>query len=145
MVPGKIVIGVLIVALAALAVVAPANAGKPKPGSWFSEDVDPDDEDNLSSIQFKVAKNGKSLKKVTIYWRCRDLSGYHNFTNPPIPIAVNKKKKFKLVGATTPPAGQSTKDFTLKGKFTSGKKAKYSMELEGCGPKTKGTLTHAES
>jgi hypothetical protein len=141
---GKIVVGLLVVVLTAVAVVAPANAGKPKPGSWFSAAVDPDDEDNLSSIQFNLAKSGKALKKVTIYWRCRNLSGYHNFSNPPIPIGVNKKQ-FKLVGATTPPAGQPTKDFTLKGKFTSGKKATYSMQLEGCGPRTKGTLTHAES
>jgi hypothetical protein len=142
---GKTLVGVLIVVLTALAVVAPANAGKPKPGSWFSTPVDPDDEDNLSSIQFNVAKSGKTLKKVTIYWRCRNLSGYHNFTNPPIPIGIDKKKKFELVGATTPPAGQSTKDFTLKGGFTSGKEARYSMQLEGCGPKTKGTLTPAAS
>ena len=144
MTAGKAVVGLLIVALAALAVAAPANAGKPKSGDWFSEAVDPGDEDNLSSIQFKVV-NGKKLKKVTIFWRCGNRSGYHNFSNPPIPIEINKKNEFKLIGATTPPAGQSTKDFTLKGKFTSGKKARYSMKLKGCGPKTKGKLTYADS
>lgn len=133
------------VALAALAVVAPASAVKPKSGSWFSAAVDPRDEDNLSSIQFKVAKSGKKLKKVTIFWRCGNSSGYHNFRNPPIPIGINKKKRFKLIGATTPPAGQSTKDFTLKGKFVSRTKARYSMKLKTCGPKTTGTLDHFES
>ncbi len=141
---GKTLVGLLIVALTAVAVTAPANAGKPKTGFWFSAAVDPNDENNLSSIQFKVTNGGKKLKKVTIYWRCRKRSGYHNFTNLPIPIGI-KKKKFKLVGATTPPAGQSTKDFTLKGKFISGSKARYSMKLEGCGPKTTGKLIYAAS
>ena len=86
--------------------------------------------------------NGKKLKKLTIFWRCGKSSGYHNFSNPPIPTGINKKK-FKVIGATTPPSGQSTKDFKLKGKFISGKKAKYSMKLENCGPKTKGKLTYA--
>ena len=142
---GKTLAGLLIVALAVLAVVAPASAVKPKSGDWFSAAVDRKDESNLSSIQFKVANGGKKLKKVTIFWRCRKLSGYHNFSNPPIPIGINKKKKFKLIGATTPPTGQSTKDFTLKGKFISRKKARYSMKLEGCGPKTTGKLTYAGS
>ena len=142
---GKTVGGLLIVALTVLAVVTPANAVKPKTGSWFSAAVDPNDEDNLSSIQFKVTKGGKQLKKVTIFWRCGKLSAYHNFRNPPIPIGINKKRKFKLIGATTPPAGQPTKDFTLKGRFISRKKARYSMKLKGCGPKTTGKLTYAES
>ncbi len=66
------------------------------------------------------------------------------FKNSPIPIGINKNQRFKLVGATSSPDGQSTKDFTLKGKFTSGKKASYSMKLQGCGPKTTGRLTYAE-
>jgi len=140
---GLLAVALLAVALVALAAAAPANAFQPKAGSWFSGEVDPNDESNFSSIQFKVAKSRKKLTKVTIYWRCGDQSGYHSFKNPPIPIGINKKKRFKLVGATTPPAGQSTKDFTLKGKFTSRKKASYSMKLQGCGPKTTGRLTHA--
>ena len=144
MAAGRTLVGLLIVALALLAVAAPANAGKPKSGFWFSEAVDPNDEDNLSSIQFNVV-NGKKLKKLTIFWRCGNKSGYHNFSNPPIPIGINKKKAFKVIGATTPPAGQSTKDFKLKGKFTSAKKARYSMQLKGCGPKTTGKLTYAEN
>jgi hypothetical protein len=141
---GKALIGVLIVALALPVVAAPANAVKPTSGDWFSAAVDPDDENNLSSIQFKVAHNRKKLVKVTIFWRCGDQSGYHNFRNPPIPIGI-KKGRFKLVGATTPPAGQSTRDFTLKGKFLSRTKANYSMKLEKCGPKTTGKLTYAGS
>lgn len=140
----KALVGLLMVALAVLAAqaaVAPANAGKPKSGDWFSTAVDPEDESNLSSIQFKVVKNRKALKKITIYWRCRRLSGYHSFRNPPIPIFINRKKKFKLIGETTPPAGQSTKDFKLKGRFISRTKARYSMKLKGCGPKTTGKLT----
>lgn len=144
MAAGRILFGLFIVGLAVLAVVAPAGALKPKSGDWFSAPVDPKDENNLSSVQFKLVNGGKKLKKVTIYWRCRKLSGYHNFSNPPIPIGV-KKRKFKLIGATTPPAGQSTKDLTLKGKFTSAKSARYSMKLEGCGPKTKGKLSYAGS
>ncbi len=140
---GRTLAGLLVVALAALAVVGPAQAGKPKAGSWFSQlPVDPNDEDNGSSVQFKVAGNHKKLKKVTIYWRCGSKSGYHNFRNPPIPIGINKKKKFKLVGATTPPAGQSSRDFTLKGKFTSKERGRYSMKLKGCGPKIKGKLEY---
>ncbi len=137
-------VGLLLVALAALAaqaLTATADAGKPKTGDWFSAEVDPGDESNFSSVQFKVTKSRKTLKKVTIYWRCRDLSGYHSFRNPPVPIAINRKKKFKLIGATTPPAGQSTKDFKLKGKFISRTKARYSMKLKGCGPITTGRLT----
>jgi len=142
----KTLIGVLILALAMLVVAVPANAGlKPKSGDWFSAPVDPDDENNLSSIQFKVTNNGKRLKKVTIYWRCRDQSGYHTFRNPPIPIAITKKGRFKLVGEITPPTGQSTRDFTLAGRFLSRKKANYSMKLEGCGPRTTGRLTHVAS
>lgn len=144
MAAGKTLIGLLIVALTVLVAVAPANAGKPKSGNWFSELVDPDDEDNLSSIQFRVA-NGKKLKTLTIYWRCGNKSGYHNFTNLPIPIGINKQKKFKVIGATTPPTGQTTTDFTLKGKFVSGKEAKYSMQLKGCGSATRGKLTYAGS
>jgi hypothetical protein len=140
---GKTLIGVLVAALVVLAVAAPANAIKPKSGSWFSAAVDPEDEDNLSSVQFKVVKNRKKLTKVTIYWRCRDESGYYTFRNPPIPIAI-AKRKFKLVGASASPDGRSTKDFTLKGRFTSPKKANYSMKLEGCGPKTTGKLTYAD-
>lgn len=140
---GKTVLGVLVVALALLVAAAPASAVKPKAGSWFSAAVDRDDEDNLSSVQFRVANNRKKLVKVTIYWRCGSKSGYHNFTNPPIPTAI-VKGRFKLVGATTPPDGQPTKDFTLQGKFISSKKASYSMKLEGCGPKTTGTLTYAD-
>lgn len=132
----------LVVALAVLVVAAPASAAKPKKGSWFSDLLD---DDNPSSIQFKVRKKGKALKKLTIFWRCENRSGYHNFRNPPFPIGINKKKKFKVIGATTPPAGQSTKDFKLKGKFTSRKKARYSMKLKGCGPKTKGKLRHQSS
>ncbi|MEZ5078662.1 MAG: hypothetical protein R2725_14610 [Solirubrobacterales bacterium] len=142
---GKTLTGILVVALAALALAAPANAFQPKAGSWFSGEVDPNDESNGSSIQFKVAKNRKKLTKFTIYWRCGDQSGYHSFRNPPIPIGINKKKRFKLVGATTPPAGQSTRDFTLKGRFVSSKKANYSMTLQGCGPKTTGRLRYAGS
>lgn len=141
---GKTLIGILLVALAALAMASPASAAKPKAGSWFSAAVDPNDEDNLSSIQFKVAKNRKKLTKVTIFWRCGDQSGYHTFRNPPIPIGINKKMRFKLEGATTPPAGQSSRDFTLKGRFVSPKQASYSMKLQGCGPKTTGKLTFAE-
>lgn len=141
---GKIVVGLLVVALVVLAAVGPADAAKPKSGNWFSEVVDPDDESNFSSIQFKVVK-GKKLKKVTIYWRCGKRTGYHHFTNPPFPIAINKKKKFKMIGATTPPpeGGQSTKDFTLKGRFISRKTAKYSMKLEKCGPETTGKIIYA--
>lgn len=139
---GKLLVGLLIAGLLVLAVAAPASAGKPKSGDWFSDPVDPEDESNLSSVQFKVA-GGKKLKKVTIFWRCGTASGYHNFSNPPIPIGISKQKKFKLVGATTPPSGQPTKDFTLKGTFLSAKKAKYSMKLENCGPKTKGKLNYA--
>ena len=139
----RILAGVLIFVLAALAVVVPANAAKPKSGNWFSEQVDPADETNGSSIQFKVVK-GKKLKKVTIYWRCGKKSGYHSFRNPPIPIGIDKKKRFKLVGATTPPAGQSSTDFTLKGKFTSSKRARYSMKLKSCGPKTTGKLKYVQ-
>ena len=135
----KALVGLLFVALAVLAVAAPASAVKPKSGFWFS--ADPDDENDLGSVQFVLVK-GKELKKVTIFWRCGTRSGYHNFRNPPFPIGINKKKKFKLIGATTPPAGQSTTDFTLKGKFTSRKKARYSMKLKGCGPKTTGMLTY---
>jgi hypothetical protein len=62
----------------------------------------------------------------------------------PFPIGINEQQEFKLVGATTPPAGQSTKDFTLKGEFVSRRKAKYSMKLEDCGPKTRGTLKFAD-
>ena len=141
MAAAKTLVGLLIVALATLAVAVPALAGKPKSGDWFSDQVDPNDESNGSSIQFKVVK-GKKLKKVTIYWRCGSKSGYHNFSNPPIPVGINKKKKFKLAGATTPPAGQSTKDFTLKGRFVSRKTAKYSMKLKNCGPKTKGKIRY---
>lgn len=139
---GSKLVGLLVVALVALTVAAPANAAKPKSGDWFSEDVDPNDESNGSSIQFKVAGNRKKLKKVTIYWRCGKKSGYHHFTNPPIPIGINKKKKFKLVGATTPPSGQSSKDFTLKGKFKSRTTARYSMKLKNCGPKTTGKIKY---
>ena len=138
-------IGLLVVMFAALALAGPANAGKPKTGFWFSELVNPKDENNLSSIQFKVVGGGKSLKKLTIYWQCGKKSGYHNFTNLPFPIAINKNKRFKLTGATTPPSGQSQKDFTLKGRFVTKNKAKYSMKLEGCGPKTTGKLTYVEN
>lgn len=141
MAKGRTFVGLLIVTLLALVVATPANAFKPKSGNWFSEDVDPNDESNGSSIQFKV-KKGKKIKKVTIYWRCGDLGGYHSFRNPPFPIGINKKKKFELVGATEPPAGQSTKDFKLRGRFVSRKKARYSMKLDGCGPKTKGKITY---
>jgi hypothetical protein len=134
----KTLVGVLLAALVALAVAAPANAVRPKSGEWFS---DPNDDSKLSSIQFKVNRSGKKLKKWTIYWRCGDLDGYHSFRNPPIPIGV-RKGKFKLVGATEPPAGQSTKDFKLKGKFTSRKRGRYSMKLKTCGPKTTGKLAY---
>lgn len=134
------------VALGVFALATPVNAGKPKTGSWFSEvPVNPDDEDNLSSIQFKVVGHGKKLKQLTIYWKCKKKSGYHNFTNLPFPIRINKRKRFKLVGATTPPSGQSTKDFILKGRFKSRKKGRYSMKLKGCGPATKGKLTYFKS
>ena len=134
----------LVVALAAAFPVAPANAAKPNAGNWFSERVDADDESNLSSIQFKVASNRRKIKSMTIFWRCGDRSGYHNFRNLPFPIGINEEQKFKLVGATTPPTGQSTKDFTLKGEFVSRKKANYSMKLEDCGPRTTGTLKFAD-
>jgi len=140
---GKILIGLVVVALLGLAVVGPANGAKPKTGDWFSEEVDPNDESNFSSVQFKVKSHGKTIKKVTIYWRCASKSGYHTFRDSPIPIGINKKKRFKLVGATTPPDGQSSRDFTLKGKFLSRKKARYSMKLKKCGPKTKGKLKYA--
>ena len=141
---GKKLIGVLAVALAMLAAAVPASAVSPKSGSWFSSAADPDDEDNLSSIQFKVANNRKKLTSATIYWRCGNESGYYNFKNLPIPIAITKER-FKLIGEATPPTGRTTRDFTLKGKFISAKKANYSMNLQGCGPKTTGSLTHAES
>ncbi len=140
----RTLVGLLVVALALVAMAAPVDAAKPKAGTWFSDEVDVNDDSNFSSVQFKVAKSGKKLKKVTIFWRCRKLSGYHNFRNPPFPIGINRKKRFKLVGATTPPAGQSSKDFTLKGRFTSRKKGRYSMKLKGCGPKATGRLTFAE-
>jgi len=140
----RTLIGLFVVALTTLALAAPASAFQPKAGSWFSSEVDPSDESNFSSIQFKVAKNRKKLTGFTIYWRCGDRSGYHTFRNPPIPTGINKKKRFKLVGATTPPSGQSTRDFTLKGIFISSKKARYSMKLKGCGPKTRGKLSYAE-
>ena len=144
MAKGKTLVGVLILALAMLVVVAPASMAKPKAGEWFSSAVDPEDEDNLSSIQFKVAKNRKQLTSTTIYWQCGNQSGYYNFKNLPIPIAISKEK-FKLVGEATPPtAGKTTKDFTLKGKFISGKKAKYSMKLQGCGPLIRGELTYVD-
>lgn len=137
----RTLVGLFIVALAFVAVTAPVDAAKkPKTGTWFSEHVDPDDDSNFSSVRFKVIRKGKELKKVTIFWRCRKLSGYHNFRSLPFPIGINKKKRYKLVGATTPPAGQSSKDFTLKGRFTSRKKGRYSMKLKGCGPKTKGKI-----
>jgi len=139
---GKRLTGLLVVALTALALAAPANAFQPKSGSWFSAEVDPNDESNGSSIQFKVARNHKKLTKVTIYWRCGDQSGYYSFRNPPIPIAITKKKRFKLIGATTPPDGRPARDFTLKGRFISRKKARYSMKLKGCGPKTTGKLKY---
>ncbi len=140
---GKTLVGLLVVVFAFAAAATPVDAAKPKAGTWFSDEVDVNDESNFSSVQFNVAKSGKKLKKVTIFWRCRKLSGYHNFRNPPFPIGINRKKRFKLVGATTPPAGQSSKDFTLKGRFTSRKKGRYSMKLQGCGPKTTGRLTFA--
>ncbi|MGA7434489.1 MAG: hypothetical protein WBW44_02590 [Solirubrobacterales bacterium] len=140
----KVVIGLLVMLIGAFALAGPANAGKPASGFWFSATVDPDNDSNLSSIQFKVV-GGKKLKKVTIYWQCGKKSGYHNFTNLPIPVGIHKKNRFKLVGATTPPTGQSQKDFTLKGRFTSKKRANYSMKLQGCGPKTTGKLKYAES
>jgi hypothetical protein len=142
---GRTLAGFFVAALTALMLAAPASAYQPKAGDWFSGEVDPNDESNGSSIQFEVAKNRKKLTKVTIYWRCGDLNGYHSFRNPPIPIGIDKKKRFKLVGATTPPAGQSTRDFTLKGRFISGTKANYSMKLQGCGPKTTGRLKYAEA
>lgn len=139
----KTLVGLLLVALVMLGVAAPANAVKPKAGSWFSGAVDPNDEDNLSSIQFHVANSRKKLTGVLVYWRCGKQSGFHTFRNS-IPIAINKHGKFKLVGATTPPGRQSTKDFTLKGRFISRTKARYSMRVEKCGPKTNGKLTLAE-
>lgn len=142
---GKTLVGLLVVMVAALAVAAPASAFQPKSGDWYAPEVDPNDEDNFSSIQFKVKKNHKQLTRFLIYWRCGDQSGYHSFKNPPIPIGINEKKRFKLVGATTAPAGQASRDFTLKGRFTSRKKARYSMKLKGCGPKTTGKLAYAES
>jgi hypothetical protein len=142
---GRTLIGILAVALAALALAAPANALQPKSGDWYAPEVDPNDESNFSSIQFKVANNHKQLTKVLIYWRCGDQKGYHTFRNPPIPIFITKKGRFKLVGATEPPAGQSSRDFTLKGRFTSRKKGRYSMKLKGCGPKTTGKLSYAET
>ncbi|MGB0119685.1 MAG: hypothetical protein WBP55_01875 [Solirubrobacterales bacterium] len=138
----KITVGLLVILFGAFVLAGPANAGKPSSGFWFSEAADPANENNLSSIQFKVV-GGKKLKKVTIYWQCGKKSGYHNFTNLPIPVGINRKKRFKLVGATTPPSGQSQKDFTLKGRFTSKKKANYSMKLQGCGTKTTGKLKYA--
>ncbi len=142
-----ILVSLLIAALAALAVAAPASAAQPKAGSWFSSEVDPKDEDNLSSIQFKVAKNRKKLVQFTIYWRCGNESGYHSFRNPPIPIGINKQQRFKLVGMAEAPSGQSqpSREFTLKGKFISRTKASYSMKLKGCGPWTRGKLSHADS
>ena len=136
--------GLIVVVLAVALVVPPADAAKPKAGNWFSEPVDADDQSNLSSIQFKVANSRKKIKSMTIFWRCGDRSGYHNFRNLPFPIGINEQQEFKLVGATTPPAGQSTKDFTLKGEFVSRRKATYSMKLEDCGPKTRGTLKFAD-
>ena len=140
----RTLVGLLVVALGLVAMAAPVDAAKPKAGTWFSDEVDVNDDSNFSSVQFKVAKSGKKLKKVTIFWRCRKLSGYHSFRNPPFPIGISRKKRFKLVGATAPPAGQSSKDFTLKGRFTSRKKGRYSMKLKGCGPKATGRLTFAE-
>jgi outer membrane protein W len=140
----KTLIGALLVALSMLVAVAPANAVQPKPGSWFTNAVDPKDEDNLSSIQFKVANNRKKLVKVTIFWQCGDQSGYYTFKNPPIPTAITKER-FKLVGASASPDERTTKDFTFKGKFTSPKKANYSMKLQGCGPATTGKLSFADS
>jgi hypothetical protein len=140
----KTLIGVLILALAMLVAVAPASAVQPKAGSWFSDAVDPKDEDNLSSIQFRVANNRKKLIKVTIFWQCGDQSGYYTFKNPPIPTSITKER-FKLDGATASPDELSTKDFTFKGKFISAKKASYSMKLQGCGPATTGKLTFADS
>ena len=136
--------GLIAAALALALLVAPADAAKPNAGNWFSDPVDADDESNLSSIQFKVARSRKKIKSMTIFWRCGDRSGYHNFRNLPFPIGINEQKEFKLVGATTPPTGQSTKDFTLKGEFVSRKKANYSMKLEDCGPRTRGTLRFAD-
>ncbi|MBK8295125.1 MAG: hypothetical protein IPK93_10265 [Solirubrobacterales bacterium] len=142
----KLMIGLLVVMLGAFALSGPANAGKPKTGSWFSDTpVNPKDEDNLSTIQFKVVGHGKKLKQLTIYWQCGSKRGYHHYTNLPIPVWINKKRKFKLVGATTPPSGQAQKDFKLKGKFVSRKKARYSMKLKGCGPKTTGKLRYYDS
>jgi hypothetical protein len=141
---GRTLVKLLSAALLVLAVAAPANAARPNAGNWFSEPADADDETNLSSIQFKVADNRKQIRKLTIFWRCGDRRGYHKFRNLPFPIGINERKKFKLVGATEPPEGQSTKDFTLRGEFISRKRANYSMELEGCGPKTKGKLKFAE-
>lgn len=138
----KIMIGLLVVALGALALAVPSNAGKPKTGEWFSNLVDANNEDNLSSIQFKVVGHGKKLKQLTVYWKCKKMSGYHNFTNLPFPIGINNKKRFKVVGATTPPSGQPQKDFTLKGRFVSKTKANYSMKLEACGPATNGKLSY---
>lgn len=131
---GKALVGLLIGVLVVSAMAMPANAAKPKSGEWFSF---LSDEEDPSSIQFKVAKNRKKLKTLTIFWRC---GGIHNYSNPPFPIGINKKKKFKVVGATNPPAGQSSKDFTLKGKFTGSKNGRFSMKLNGCGPATKGKL-----
>lgn len=128
----------------AFAAVGTANAGKPKSGDWFSIDETPDDSD-LSSIQFKVPGNGKTIKKLTIYWKCKDKPSYHEFRNPPIPIGINKKGKFKIYGATQPPSGQPQKDFELKGKFISKKLAKYSMELERCGGKQKGKIEFVDN
>lgn len=142
----KIMIGLFVVMLGAFVLTGPASAGKPKTGSWFSDvPINPDDEDNLSTIQFKVVSHGKKLKQLTIYWKCEDKSGYHNFTNLPFPVGINKKRKFKLVGATTPPSGQVRKDFKLRGKFVSRTKARYSMKLEGCGSATTGKLRYLES
>lgn len=141
---GKIVIGAAVVALAMLVVAVPANAAQPKAGFWYSSAVDPDDEDNLSSIQFRVAKNRKKLAKVTIYWRCGNQSGYYTFRDPPIPIAI-RKGRFKLVGAADPPTGTSTRDFTLKGRFISRQKARYTMKLERCGPRASGELSYAQT
>lgn len=136
--------GVLVVALAMLLVAVPASAVQPKSGSWYSSVVDPDDEDNASSIQFTVANNRKKLVKVTIYWRCGNQSGYYSFRDAPVPTAI-KKGRFKLIGAAIPPTSGANRDFTLKGKFTSRRTARYSMKLERCGPKTTGELTFAES
>ena len=141
---GRTLIGLLIATVAALAVAAPASAVQPKSGFWFSTAVDRNDEDNLSSIQFNVANSRTKLVRTTIFWRCGNQSGYYNFKNPPIPTGI-KRERFKLVGEATPPTGELTRDFTLTGKFISRTKARYSMTLKGCGPKTTGQLTYADN